>query len=413
MKVLHLWRSDSGTRGGGGAVSMHRLHLGLKAAGVDSQILCESKTTESSDVQVLERWSGLETLGKCLKQLTSRLGLNDIHRISSFKIKQHPAYIDADILHFHGTHSGFINYLALPYLTARKPAVFTLCDMWTFTGHCAFSYDCNRWQIGCGNCPYPDLNPSIRRDNTRLEWKLKEWTYNHSNITFVTKSTWLTQIAQQSLLSRHPIHEIPNGIDTDIYQPLDRAQCRTQLGIPQDKNVLMFAAVQLNHFQKGGDLLLKALQRLPASIKAETVLVIFGHSGEAIAQTIGMPTLNLGYISDERHKAVCYSAADLFLFPTRAETFGNVALESMACGTPVVSFKVGGVPDLVRHGITGYLATPEDAQDFSHGIAQLLAHSSNDMSQQCREIALHEYSIESCTQRHIKLYNQILENGAS
>ncbi|MBE9190512.1 glycosyltransferase family 4 protein [Gloeocapsopsis crepidinum LEGE 06123] len=413
MKVLHLWTSDSGKLGGGGAVSMHRLHMGLRSAGVDSQILCENKTTDSPYVQVLEHWSRWETAGTYLKKFTSRLGLNDIHRVSSFKIKQHQAYIDTEILHFHGTHSGFINYLALPYLTQNKPAVFTLCDMWAFTGHCAFSYDCDRWKTGCGHCPYPESNPYIRRDGTRIEWKLKEWIYNRSNITFVTKSKWLTEVAQQSILNRHPIYEIPNGIDTEIYQPLDREQCRAQLGIPQDKNVLMFAAVRLDHFQKGGDLLLKALQTLPASLKAETVLVIIGHGGEAIAQTVGMPTLNLGYVSDDRQKAVCYSAADLFLFPTRAETFGNVALESMACGTPVVSFKVGGVPDLVQHGITGYLATPEDAQDFSKGIAQLLAEQSpSDMSQQCRAIASQEYSIELCAQRHLRLYNHILTNSS-
>lgn len=407
MKVLQLWRSDSGEFGGGGAVAMYRLHSGLRQAGIDSKILCQFKTTNSPEV--LQYHSNLEQLEKILKQVTSRLGLNNIHRLSSFKIKQHPAYLDADILHFHGIHGGFISYLALPALTESKPTVFTLCDMWAMTGHCAFSYDCDRWKIGCGKCPYPDSNPSIKRDATRLEWKLKDWVYSHSNLTIVSKSTWLTELARQSLLSRYPIYQIPNGIDTSTYQPLDREQCRSELGIPLDKKVLMFAALKLDNFQKGGDLLLKALQSLPASLKTETVLLTFGKGGETLAEAVGMQTINLGYVSDDRRKAICYSAADLFLFPTRAESFGNVALESIACGTAVVSFKVGGVTEHVRHGITGYLAEPGNSQDFCNGILQLLEDRNlgTQMSQQCRAIALQEYSLELCTQRHIDLYKTL------
>lgn len=412
MKVLQLWKSDSAQLGGGGAVAMNRLHSGLRKAGVDSKILCEHTTTESPHVLVLQHRQQLEILEKILKQVTSRLGFNDIHRISSFNIKQHEAYLDADILHFHGIHGGFINYLALPSLTESKPTVFSLCDMWAMTGHCGFSYDCDRWKIGCGKCPYPDAHPAIKRDATHLEWKLKDWVYNRSNLTIVSKSKWLTKQAQQSMLNRYPIYEIYNGIDTEIYQPLAQEQCRLELGIPSDKKVLMFAAVELNNFRKGGDLLLKALQSLPASLKAETVLLTLGKGSEDLSEAVEMQTLNLGYVSDDHRKVIAYSAADLFLFPTRAETFGNVALESIACGTPVVSFKVGGVPDHVRPGITGYLAEPENFKDFYDGIVQLLEDKNlrDRMSQQCRAIALQEYSLELCTQRHIELYSKLLQN---
>ncbi|KJH72034.1 glycosyltransferase [Aliterella atlantica] len=412
MKVLHLWKSDSAQYGGGGAVSMYRLHSGLRTSGIDSNILCERKTTDSPYVHTIASTPGLTLLDKLLKQVTSRLGLNDVHRLSSFKINQHQAYIDADILHFHGIHGGFINYLALPSLTANKPAVFSLCDMWAMTGHCGFSFDCDRWKTGCGKCPYPNTRPAIKRDATHLEWRLKDWIYNHSNLSIISKSSWLTALAKQSLLNRFPIYQIANGIDTTIYQPLDREQCRLELEIPLDKKVLMFSAVELNDFRKGADLLLKALQNLPVSLKAETVLLTFGKAGEEIAKDVEMQTYDLGYISDEQQKAIAYCAADLFLFPTRAETFGNVALESIACGTPVVSFKVGGVGDHVRHDITGYLATPEDYQDFSYGIVQLLEDDNfrTSLSQQCREVAVREYSLELCVQQHAELYSRLLQN---
>ena len=416
MRVLQLNVSDYHLSGGTG-IAMHRLHTALRKAGVESKILCGLKTLDNSqNIVKIQRSPTLKIIEKLIKEgITSQLGLNDIHAISSFNIKKEQVYLDADIVNLHCIHEGFFSYLLLPSLTESKPAVFTLHDMWAFTGHCSYSYDCDRWQIGCGKCPYPNSYPPIQRDNTRLEWKLKNWVYNHSNLTIVTPSNWLTKQANQSMLSCLPIHHIPNGLDTKTYQPLDPEQCRSMLSIPAGKKVLIFAASKLNDSRKGGDLLLKALQSLPESLKAETVLLLLGNGGEAIAEITGFQTLNLGYLSNERLMAIAYSAADLLLFPSRADNLPVTLQESMACGTPMVSFKVGGVPDLVRPGITGYLAEPENAEDFRDGIVQLLEDEPlrSYMSQQCREIAVKEYSLELYVQRYIELYRRLLQNGAS
>lgn len=411
MKVLHLWKSDSAQFGGGGALSMYRLHLALKEAGIDSKILCEKKTSDSPNISVIKRSKWEKIADKLLEQMTSRLGLNDIHRVSSFGIKQNKVYQEADILHFHGTHSGFINYLALPALTRNKPSVFTLHDMWCLTGHCANSYDCDRWKIGCGKCPYPDTYVPVKRDATNLEWKLKDWAYSQSNLTFICPSKWLTEQAKQSpLINRFPIHHIPNGIDTRIFQPLDPQKCRRELGIPPGKKVLMFASVKLNDYRKGGDLLLKALASLPKSLKAETILLLMGAS--SLEQDVGMQVLSLGYITDEHDKAVCYSASDLFIFPTRADNHPLVLLESMACGTPIVSMKVGGVPDSVRPQLTGYLAEAENVEDFRNGIIQLLEDQSlhHQMRQDCQAIAQEEYRLDLCTSRYTQVYRQLVKS---
>ena len=284
--------------------------------------------------------------------------------------------------------------------------------MWSFTGHCAYSYDCTRWKTGCGKCPYPHTYPAIKRDNTPLEWKLKDWVYSRSNLTIVTLSRWLAKQAQQGLLNRFPIDHIPHGIDTEAYQPLDCQNCRSLLGIPLGKNVLMFGAASLQDPRKGGDLLLDALSNLPNSLKTETVLLTIGSVGEAITETVGIPTLNLDYVASDRLKSLAYSAADLFLFPTRADNLPLVLQESMACGMPMVWFKVGAVPDLVRPGITGYLAAPEDAQDFSQGIVQLLEDKrlKEQMGENCRAIALEEYPLSLQAKRYIELYFQVLGN---
>ena len=408
MNVLQINFSDY-AQGGGGAIAMHRLYLGLKKSGVPCKILSGTKTLASPDSEAIPRSVKIESL---VRRGTVKLGLNDIHCVSSFSIKHHPFYREAEIVNFHVIHSGFFNYLAIPGLTKSKPAVFTLHDMWGFTGHCAYSYDCERWKIGYGACPYPDSYPAIRSDHTHWEWKLKNWMAHHSNLTIVTLSRWLTEKVSQSMFKRLPVYHIPNGIDTTVYQPLERKKCRVALELPMNKWVLMFGAASLADARKGGDLLLKALETLPTSVKTDTILLTFGDQGKGLAQEIGMPSLNLGYVTSDDQKAVAYSAADLFIFPTRADNLPLVLQESMACGTPMVSFNVGGVPDLVRPGITGYLARANDTDDLSQGIVRLLEDQPlrERMAHQCRSIAVEEYALERQASQYLQLYQRIIAN---
>ena len=402
MNVLHINQSDVI---GGASIAGYRLHEGLLAQGVDSRLLVGKEQTSSDRVAVIKR----NPIEKQLNSLTWRLGLNYIHCLSTFDIPKHDFYKDADVLNFHNLHSGYFNYLALPKLTQHKPAVLTLHDMWSFTGHCAYSYECDRWKSGCGKCPHPDVYPPIKLDNTRLEWQMKNWAYHRSTLTIVAPSNWLTKLASCSILNRFSIHCIPNGIDTEVYQPLDREQCRSVLNIAKNKKVLMFGADNLTDARKGGDLLLKALASLQPSLKAQTLLLTLGNGGEAIAEKVGIQTLNLGYVTSDRLKSIAYSAADLFIFPTRADNLPLMLQESLSCGLPVISFDIGGVPDLVRPGVTGYLAVAEDIKDFSHGIIQLLEDKNlrDRISKQCREIALQEYSLALQAQRYIDLYRAV------
>lgn len=413
MKVLQLNIGDY-VQSGGTGIAMQLLHLGLRKAGIDSKIICEFQQLESSHTVKVPHFQQFKKLEQIIATVGWRYGLYDIYVTSSFKIKGMKVYLDADILNLHCIHTGWFNYLTLPSLTESKPAVYTLHDMWAFTGHCSFNYDCDRWKSGCGHCPYPDTHPPIYRDTTHLHWKLKNWVYSRSNLTIVTPSAWMAEQAKQGMLNRFPIHHIPNGVDSEVYQPLDPEQCRSELGIPTGKKVLMFGAARPNEYRKGGDLLCKALQSLPESLKAETVLLTFGDEREAITEPVGIQSLNLGLVKSDRRKVIAYSAADLFLCPTRAESFGLVVLESMACGTPVVSFRTSAIPELVRPGITGYLAEPEDAEDFRDGIVQLLEDESlrNYMGQQCRDIVLREYTLDLYVQRYTELYRQIVRNGS-
>ena len=413
MKVLHL--TEGLTDGDGGTISLHRLHCGLKEAGVHSKILCTSKwlSGASDDIVKLQSSRIAARAAHLLKQISQKIGLDGMLDSTHFEIVRDKAFLDADLLTIHGLR-GVCSPFAIPVFTRSKPTVLVLRDMMSFTGHCFHSLDCERWKTGCGKCPYPDISPPISVDNTRLAWKLKDWAYSRSSLAVVAQSTWMVDLAKQSMLHRFPIHHVPNGIDTEIYRPHEQERCRSVLNIPKRKKVLMFMAANLSGRLKGGDLFVKAVQSLPESLKAETVILLLGRRGEALASSLGIQTVHLGYVESDLLKVICYSAADCFVSPTRAESFPNVLLESIACGTPVVSLKVGGVPDIARHNVTGLVAAPEDAKGFRDYIIELLENDvlRDAMRQRCRKVALEEYSLSVQAKRYIDVYRQLL-NGTN
>ena len=167
MNILHLNTRDSG---GGAAIAAMRLHSGLLEAGHQSSMMVGSSSRGLSEISTVphdwrERW---------LHRILPLSGLNYLEYFGSFKIPRTRPYIDSDVLNFHNLHRDYFSYLSLPRITAEKPAVWTPHDMWPLTGHCAYSYDCERWRSGCGQCPYLDVYPAVRRDATRWEWRLKD-----------------------------------------------------------------------------------------------------------------------------------------------------------------------------------------------------------------------------------------------
>ncbi len=395
-------------------MSALRLHQSLLKCGAQSVMLCRRTFTGVPEVHAFDR---LKHLDQITYLLTSPLGLGDLHRLSSFLLLRDPRFRDADVVHLHGLHGGdwYVNYLVLPRLTRAKPTILTIRDMWCLTGHCAVNYDCDRWKTGCGRCPHLDAPPSTKRDTTRLQWRLKNRVYRRSDLTVVSLCSWYTERARQSMLSRFPIHQIPNGVDTDVFEPIDRTLCRRLLGLPLDKQIVLYAARDLSEHNKGPDLLRRALAGLPDDLKARTVLLLAGHRGHSIAQGCPVPCIDMGFISGDRFRAVACAAADLFVSPTRLEAFGQVILESLACGVPVVSFRVGGVPDLVRPGHTGYLAEPEDPDDLRDGIVQLLRDHDlrRTLGENARCMAQTEFSTDLEAERYWNLYRTVLETRQS
>lgn len=392
---------------------MQRLHRTLHRLGVDSKILALQDEGSGPDVSRLPRveaWS----LEPRVRSITRRLGLNDVHRLGSFQLHGHTFFQNADIVHFHGMHSGTFSYLALPGIARSKPCVFSLHDVWAFTGHCAHTRDCERWKTGCGDCPHPEEPPAVVRDATRLEWRMKSRAFLKSGLGLISKSSWTTRMARGSVLRHLPLTEIPYGVDTDVYRPRGVPRSRELLGLPRDRFVLLVSVRDLTSRRHGVDLLVRSLKALAPGLAARCVLVVMGRKGVQLAHGAGLPVRHLGDLADGHLRALAYSAADLLLLPYRNSVFGISSIESQACGTPVVSFRVGGVPDHVRPGETGFLADPEDALGFRDGISLLLRDEASRlrMSRACRASVLRDYDLMLEATRHTNLYESILSRAS-
>ncbi|UCD76616.1 MAG: glycosyltransferase [Phycisphaerales bacterium] len=411
MKTL-LIHEHGKPYGSGGVIAVWRLHQILRELGVQSTIACRRRDTDDPSVVELPRADRIE---KLLGKISWRIGLNDIHCLSTFKIPSFAPFREADVVNIHGWHTNYFNYLALPRLCRHKPVVATLHDMWNLTGHCAVSLDCDRWETGCGKCPDLETFPPVGRDATAWEWKLKNWVYKRSEMVVVAPSQYLAELARRSMLGRFDVRQIPNCVDTSVYRPLEARAARASLGLPPDGHMVMFGALSLDRPVKGGDLLVGALRKLDEKLRAETTLLLLGGGGQAVAKACGLPAVSLGYVTDDERKAQAYSAADVFLLPSRWENQGIVLLEATACGTPCVGFDVGGVPEVINGGPSGLIAPPEDTAAFADAVSTLL--SDDDlrlkMGRQAREAAVREYDIAVHGRRYVALYEELVDRHKS
>ncbi|MFQ5576763.1 MAG: glycosyltransferase family 4 protein [Anaerolineae bacterium] len=414
MNVLHI---NTSAYAGGAARAMARLHRGLITQGHTSRIVAKSGPPNDPEVYTV---AGNAWPGRIVNALAVRadawFGIPTGHRAPGATFNSN-LFRQTDVIHLHNLHGRYFNYHRLPDMSARKPVVWTLHDMWAFTGHCAYSYNCERWQTGCFQCPLlrgkgrlrVEPQPT-RLDRTRQIWRNKRALYRRAGLHITAPSRWLADLARQSILAgTGTIQHIPNGVDLNIFRPLDRDAARAELNIPPAANVIFFAAANITAYRKG-------FAHLPAALKAlepagPTVLLTMGAVSESGPQAARFKQVNLGHLSDERKQCLAYNAADLFVFPTLADNQPLTVIESLACGTPVVAFKVGGVPEMVRHMQTGYLARPGDARDLAHGIQTLLHNDAlrAQMRRRCRELAETTHDLNEQTRRHIALYRQAIK----
>jgi glycosyltransferase involved in cell wall biosynthesis len=285
--------------------------------------------------------------------------------------------------------------------------VWRLADMGAMTGGCHYDNGCGKFTARCGACPV--LGSNREDDLSRQIWLRKHRaleSIDTSRLHLVGTSRWITAEAKRSsLLGRFASTIIPNGLDIDDFAPRDKGFSRDTLGIPRDKKALLFVADSSAIKRKGFDQLAQAIEVLRD--RSDLFLLSVGGGKPMVAD---LPQLHLGRISNDRMLSVIYSAADVFVIPSLQESFGQTVTESLACGTPVVGFDTGGIPDMVRPGLTGYLAPVGNSAALASAIARLLDDpaSAAAMSVSCRQIAVKEYSLAVQAESYLRFYEGLL-----
>lgn len=317
-------------------------------------------------------------------------------------------YRRADVVHLHWINQGMLSLHTLGrVLRAGKPVVWTLHDMWPMTGVCHHSDECEGWMHECGNCPL--LACPSADDLSHRTFLCKRSAYGEGKMQVVACSDWLAALARRSPLFAHcDVHSIPNPLDTDYYSPGDRAEARRRLGLPAEGRILLFVAYRVTDPLKGSEYLREGVERFLRKQSAQAGglhLVLVGHGAESRVDDFTCPVHPFEYVGDPERMRDLYRAADVLLMPTLRDNLPNTVAESMACGTPVVAFDVGGLPQMIHHGEDGYLARFRDTGDFVHGMEQiLLSPRYADICHAARRMAATTYGEDTVARRYTAVY---------
>ncbi|MBW6453346.1 MAG: glycosyltransferase family 4 protein [Methyloprofundus sp.] len=410
MKILIVNTSDIQ---GGAARAAYRLHKALLAEGVDSQMLVQSKS--SDDYTVIGPHTKFQ---KAMGKMRPTLDSIPVRRYPArTKTLFSPSWlpfaglvdkinaINPDVVHLHWIAGGMMRIEDLAKIKA--PIVWSLHDMWAFTGGCHYDEECAGYQKQCGTCPV--LGSNKEQDLSRKIWLRKQDCFARLlNMTIIGLSKWLADCAaSSSLFKNNPVVNLPNPIDTQIFAPFDQAAARRLFNLPQDKKLILFGAMgATSDPRKGFKELVQALDHLPAGYE----LVVFGSSEPQTPQGFKQKVHYLGHLHDDVSLRVLYTAADVMVVPSLQENLSNAIMESIACGTPVIGFAIGGNADLIAHQQNGYLAKPFDTQDLAAGINWVLQHAHPEqLSQAARDKVLREFDSQVVAGKYVELYESVVK----
>ena len=453
--ILSINRSDNR---GGAAVVAWNLFDYFRRAGMDSYYAVQQKNSDHPNVLVIPdkqyapawrklidsikeslqkratRIKGLWTIATLLdwvgspaRVLRRKLGYEEFNYAGSrhvLDLVPHPI----DIVQLHVLHGGYFDLRYLASLSARMPVFCTLHDAWMLSGHCAHSFDCTRWETGCGKCPDLTIPVAIERDGSATNWKRKHAIYQHSRLYIATPCQWLMDKVSRSMLARAAVETrvIPNGVDPSVFHPGDKLRCRDLLGLPQGAYIFLFAAngIRRNRW-KDFEMMKAAIARI-ASLH-QSLPVIFLALGEAApTEIIGNTEIRfMPFRTDPAQVANFYRAADLYLHAAKAETFPTTILESLSCGTPVIATAVGGIPEQVRgyngfgnaaglnqfdaFGATGILTAAGDNASFAEAIILLMENEPLRMhlGKNASADAAERFTLQKQGESYLKWYEEV------
>jgi glycosyltransferase involved in cell wall biosynthesis len=380
----------------------------------------------------------IEDLSRPFSWLRRELGHEDFNFPGTWRLLD-LAPEKPNIVHCHNLHGpfvpggGYFDLRVLHWLTQQVPVVLTLHDAWLLSGHCAHSFDCERWKIGCGHCPDLTIYPTIRRDATAYNWRRKQEIYAKIRLCVATPCRWLMQKVKQSMLAPAVVEGrvIPNGVDLSTFHPANTRMVRTALGLSPAAKILLFVA---NTIRRN---IWKDYQTMRAAV-AQVAERLHGHGVLFIVLGEDAPVERIGQAEvrfvpyQEYPKAVAryYQAADVYAHAARADTFPNTVLEALACGTPVVATAIGGIPEQVKglktldfgfqnshlngygiDGATGLLVPPGDAEAMAMAIEQLLNDEAlrRQLGENAAKDARCRFGLERQVEAYLDWYQEIIK----
>ena len=419
MKVVQV-NSDNGI--GGAARAATRLHEGLRSAGVSSTLLVRSRVGGDDSVKGPATFiqDGLSRIRPYISSALYRLEVYPLQGFRSLnvfptRLGRQVRDLEADVVHLHQLSKETMSISQLGRI--RKPLVWTFHDMWAFCGTEHYSPDetALRYKVGYDKTPAAEGHSGVDLD--RWIWKRKKKYWAPEKMTVVTPSRWLGDCVRSSaLFGSARIEVIPNGIDTSLFKPADQLFARKVWNLPPKKPLILFGAMKAtSDSRKGFRLLDETLHLLREQIEnsAESPeLVVFGATQTEGYANFPLPTHYVGRIHDEVSLCLLYSAADVFVAPSMQDNLPNTVVEALACGTPAVAFKIGGMPDMIEHEQNGYLARPFEVSDLAQGIQWVLGNADRhrQLSQQARQKVEQEFTIQLQVARCKTLYQDVVDN---
>ncbi len=417
MKVLFV---NTNENYGGAARAANRIMRGVQKHGVEAQMFVKNKHTQAANVVTIWQFVPKNAIYRAFDWVTEKIKNQWQHRkwnpykstkkdvfMSDLRsMYSHGALqkLEYDIVHLHWINQRFLNIDELKKI--KKPIVWTLHDSWAFTGICHVPYDCKNYETHCGACPM--LGSKKEMDLAHEVFKKKMEAYKDLDLHIVTPSQWLGEnVKRSALLCRFPVTVIPNCIDTDLYEPIDKADARKVLGLEADKKYLLFGAMHvMKDANKGFAYLQEALKQIN---NAKVKLLVYGTNEDMRSHDLPLSARSMGYINNDKMMALLYNSADVTIVPSLSENLSNTIMESLSCGTPVVAFNIGGNIDMIEHKKNGYLAKEKDNWDLAKGIEWCLAHNADgSMSKNAREKVMNNYTIEIVSEQYKKLYESLL-----
>ena len=395
LRILQVHTCDFG---GGAEGATWDLFQAYREQGLDSWLAVGRKWSNDPDVLVIpnerkpSRWhhfwqkiqmrinqreprEPFRSLGRLLRFLEDpdgvmerKLGFENFNYPGTWQLLKLPPK-PPTIVHCHNLHGFYFDLRFLPRLSQQIPILVNLHDTWLLTGHCAHFMDCERWKTGCGRCPDLTIYPEILRDGTSFNWRRKRKIYAKSRLYITAPSRWLMDRIKESMLNGVIYRMIPNSINLNIFKPEDRMLARHLLGLPLNSPIILLSA---HNMFKDLDTMEASLARIKTAKGGEAPLFIcLGKRGPEKMLGPGMIQYR-GFERDKKKMALYNQAADIYIHAAKAETAAKAIGEAMVSNIPVVATAVGGIPEQIEDGVTGFLVPKADVEGMSKAIQRLL-----------------------------------------